>query len=66
MDQSKVLGKNQAVGNVFKCQGGIIHVNVHGVSLHFDDLSFLNFARMVQDASSKLMDDGLKNLLKDE
>jgi hypothetical protein len=64
MDESKMLGENQAVGNVFKCQGGIIHVNVRGASLHFDDFSFLNFSRMVQDASVRLMDEGLKDILK--
>ena len=66
MDQSKMFVKNQAIGSIFRCQGGIIHVNLHGMSLHFNEFAFLQFARMAQEASSKLMDEGLKILLEDK
>ena len=65
MDQSEILGKNQAIGSVFRCQHGIVHVNLHGVSLHLHEGAFLSFSRMVQEASSKLMDEGLRILLDD-
>ena len=65
MNQSKILVKNQAVGTIFRCQGGVIHVNLHGVSLHLNEDAFLTFSRMVQEASSKLMDEGLRILLDD-
>ena len=65
MDQSKILVKNQAVGSIFRCPGGVIHVNLHGISLHLNELAFLSFARMTQEASSKLMDDGLRIILDD-
>lgn len=66
MDQSKILVKNQTIGSIFRCQGGIIHVNLHGISLHFNELAFLQFSRMAQEASSRLMDDGLKVLLEEK
>ena len=65
MDQSKILVKNQAVGSIFRCQGGVIHVNLQGISLHFNEAAFLSFAGMAQEASSKLMDEGLRILLDD-
>jgi hypothetical protein len=65
MDQSKMLVKNHTMGSVFKCSGGVIHVNLHGISLHFNEFAFLSFARMLQEASSKLMDDGLRVLMED-
>lgn len=66
MDQSKILVKNQAIGSIFRCQGGIIHVNLNGISLHFNEFAFLQFARMAQEASSCLIDDGLKVLLEEK
>jgi hypothetical protein len=65
MDQSKMLVNNHTMGSVFKCAGGVIHVNLHGISLHFNEFAFLQFARMLQEASSKLMDDGLRVLMED-
>jgi hypothetical protein len=65
MEQNKILVTNPPLGSVFKCPGGIIHVNINGVSLHFEELVFSGFFRICQDASSKLMDDGLKNILAD-
>ncbi len=65
MHQSKILVKNQAIGSIFRCQHGIIHVNLCGVSLHLDEDAFLSFSRMVQEASSKLMDESLRILLDD-
>lgn len=64
MNQSKVLIKNQD-GSIFKCQGGLIHVNLPGVSLHLNEVTFLSIARMMQKASSTLIDDGLRVLLDD-
>ena len=65
MGQSKILVKNQGIGSVFKCRSGVIHVNFHGMSVHFNECAFLSFAKMVQEASSKLMDDGLRILMED-
>jgi hypothetical protein len=52
------------MGNVIKCSCGLIHVNTKGVSLHFTESSFLRFSRMIQKAGSELIDEGLRNLLK--
>lgn len=65
MDQSKIFVKNEAIGSVFRCQHGIIHVNLYGVSLHFNEAAFLSFTRMAQEASSKLMDEHLADLVRD-
>lgn len=65
MNRSKMLVKNHTMGSIFRCSGGTIHVNIRGVSLHFSETAFLSFARMLQEASSKLMDDGLKILMED-
>ena len=65
MGQSKILVKNSAIGSVFKCQRGIIHVNLQGMSVHLNEAAFLNFAKMLQEASSKLIDDGLRILMED-
>ncbi len=52
-----------AIGSVFRCQHGVIHINLRGVSLHLNEIAFLSFARMMQEASSQLMDDGLRILM---
>ncbi|MDD3345612.1 MAG: hypothetical protein PHO34_04205 [Candidatus Omnitrophica bacterium] len=65
MGEGKMLVKNQPLGNVFKCPGGIVHINVGGVSLHFEEHVFLEFAGMVKEASSRLIDEGLKSILED-
>ena len=64
MEKMKILVRN-SVGNVMKCPGGVIHVNIPGVSLHLNEIQFVSFSRMIQEASSNLMDDALRILLDD-
>ena len=66
MDQGKMLIKNKTIGSVFKCKGGIVHVNLYGASLQFDEYVLLQFARMIQEASSRLMDNALRIILEDK
>ena len=66
MKKGQHLAKKNGIGNVFRCSGGCVHVNMYGVSLNFNELSFLKFSNMVQEASSKMLDEGLKVLLEDE
>jgi len=51
------------IGSVFKCQHGIIHVYIKGITLHFTEESFEEFVLMVKEAASKLMDINLKRLI---
>ena len=59
------LAKNK-MGSIFKCPHGIIHVRVKGVTLHFTEEAFEEFSLMVKQASSKLMDINLKDLIKED
>lgn len=64
MQKAKVLAKN-STGNIVRCPGGVVHINIPGVSLHLDDFQFVSVARLVSEASSKLMDGALKVLMED-
>ncbi len=64
MEKAKVLAKS-STGNVSRCPGGCIHLNIPGISLHLTELQFITLSRMMQDASSCLMDESLKILLDD-
>ena len=64
MEKVKVLVKN-STGNVMRCSGGIVHVNIPGVSLHLDDLQFISLSRMMSEAADKLMNGALKVLMED-
>jgi len=65
MKKIKMIAKNSA-GNVMRCPGGIVHINIPGVSLHLHELQFIAVARLMQDASSCLMEDALSVLLKEK
>lgn len=60
----KVLARNSA-GSVMRCPGGVVHVNIPGVSLHLDDFQFVSLSRLVSSASEKLMDGAIKVLMED-
>jgi len=59
------LAKNR-IGSIFKCPHGIIHVRVKGITLHFTEEAFEEFGLMVKQASSKLMEISLKDLIKED
>lgn len=65
MNSNRELAKSN-MGNVYRCVHGTVHVNCRGVSLHFTEDTFLNFADMIKEASSKLMDETISNLLEKE
>jgi len=58
------LVKNK-MGSIFKCPHGIIHLRLKGITLHFTEKAFEEFCLMVKEATSKLMDINLKNLIKE-
>ena len=52
------------MGNIQRCCHGVVHIHLHnGVSLRFNEDTFLNFASMIKEASSRLMDESLADLL---
>ncbi|MEA3489809.1 MAG: hypothetical protein U9R44_05680 [Candidatus Omnitrophota bacterium] len=61
------LSKDDKLGVIEKCRHGIVHFHIFhmGLSLHFPEEVFLNFASMVNEASSRLMDDSLAKLMGD-
>ena len=59
------LVKNK-MGSIFKCPHGIIHLRLKGITLHFTEEAFEEFSWMVKQASSKLMEISLKDLIKED
>ena len=55
------LAKNKT-GRIFKCEHGAIHVAIKGITLHFTEGAFEEFALMVKEASLKLFEMGLADL----
>ena len=64
MEKGHLLATSSA-GVVARCPGGRVHVSIPGVSLHMTELDFLAVSRLMQEASTCLMDDSLKTLLDD-
>lgn len=65
MGQAKVLAKGP-MGQVAMCECCVVHVDIPGMSLHLNDWQFLSLARMMNDASGKIMNATLKMLSEDE
>ncbi len=63
MNTNGILSKNSHLGCIYKCQGGVIHINISGASFHFDQLNFLSFSSMVNEASTKLLNEEMNTLL---
>ena len=59
------LAKNR-VGSILKCPHGITHIRLKGITLHFTEEAFEEFSWMVKEASSKLMEISLKDLIKED
>lgn len=64
MNKANVLA-NSSAGNITRCPGGCVHVNIPGVSLHLTEIQFVGLSRLVQDASANLMDETF-NIILDE
>ena len=65
MNGNRELAKSN-MGNVYRCVHGVVHINCQGVSLHFREDTFLCFATMIKEASSKLMDEAISRLFEKE
>lgn len=65
MKSNLILAKSNVAGNVHRCPHGVVHIHIHGVSLHLTEEVFLSFASMVKDASSRLINEHLSDLIKD-
>ncbi|NQT32201.1 MAG: hypothetical protein HQ594_00835 [Candidatus Omnitrophica bacterium] len=63
----ELLAHDNRLGSVEKCRHGVVHLNVgiSGVSLYFTTDTFMSLAAMVKHAASKIMDEGLADLLTD-
>jgi len=59
------LAKNR-IGSILKCPYGIIHIHLKGITLHFTEEAFEEFTLMIKEASSRLMEIGLKDLIKED
>ena len=62
MKKPIVLAHDQKLGNIQQCVCGVVHVHCGSVSLRFKEDAFLNFALMIKEASSQLLDRGLTRL----
>ncbi|MEW6103801.1 MAG: hypothetical protein AB1630_08340 [bacterium] len=60
---NRLLTEQEGMGNIYRCCHGI-HVNWMGVTLHFKEDSFLDFALMVKNASSQLMEENIDDFIK--
>ncbi len=67
MGKNAILAIKEGFGNIQRCCHGVVHVHIlyKGISLRFTEEAFLNFASMVKEASSVVMDEGLSNLIRD-
>jgi hypothetical protein len=66
LEKNGILAVKEGYGNVWKCCRGVVHIQVHSRGfLHFREDSFLYFASMIKEASSRLMDEGLAGLIED-
>ena len=67
MKQNLILAQNERIGNIQRCCHGLVHTHIlhNGISLRFTEEAYLEFASMVKEASSRLMDEHLANLVGD-
>jgi hypothetical protein len=63
MQKNEVLAINNQLGNIQQCACGTVHLHCGNVSLRFREDQFMSFALMVREASSRLVDRGLSDLL---
>lgn len=61
MGDAKVLAKGP-MGRVAICECCVVHVDIPGISLHLNDWQFLSLAKMMNDASEKIMNTTLRIL----
>ncbi len=54
-DDSQIYSQSSEIeGQVYQCEAGCIHVNVHNVNLRFEKDEFLLFAYMISEALEKV------------
>jgi hypothetical protein len=54
-DDSQIFSQASEIdGQVYRCEAGCIHVNVHNVNLRFENDEFLLFAYMISEALEKV------------
>ena len=63
METNIMLAERGRIENVQRCCHGIVHVHCNNVSLRFAEENFFKFASMIKEASSRLMDKNLSDLL---
>ena len=60
-----LLAKRDGVGVIQRCRHGVVHIHVGRASLRFKEKDFIDFALMVNEASSRLMDEAIAELIPD-
>ncbi len=58
-----MLAKRNGIGSIQKCCHGVVHIHLDGISLRFKEDAFVDFAFMVKEASSRLIEEGISQLL---
>lgn len=60
--------ESEQMGKIFRCCHGAYHIQLRkrGITLHFSEDEFLEFAGLVKQMYSKLFDEGLAELFKEE
>ena len=63
MEANMILAKKGEVESVQRCCHGVVHVHYNNISLRFAEGNFFKFASMLREASARLMDKNLSDLL---
>lgn len=67
MDEKLVEVESEQAGRIFRCCHGTFHMQLknRGITLHFTEEAFLDFARMVKEMYSKVFDEELSELFRE-
>ena len=66
MKRNLILAQSEVMGNIQRCCGGVVHLFLpDGMAVRFTEEAFLEFASLVKEASSRLVDESLRVLLDD-
>lgn len=58
-----LLSKKKNLGDVSRCDCGIVHVNLNGLTLRLRDADFVSLAAMMQESSAKVINLSLAYLM---
>ena len=61
--RNMMLAKRDGLGSIQRCCHGVVHIHLNGISLRFKEDAFIDFALIVKEASSRLIEEGISQLL---